>query len=74
MVLCLVISYRLIEDKCPVLIVRDDAKQIVGFVNQVPTNTLEANVDLMRHLADAAPNVNDYMFVRFLLSYERGRF
>ena len=61
-------------DKCPVLIVRDDAKQIVGFVNQVPTNTLEANVDLMRHLADAAPNVNDYMFVRFLLSMKEQGF
>ncbi|HUD03245.1 MAG TPA: phosphatidylglycerol lysyltransferase domain-containing protein [Patescibacteria group bacterium] len=51
---------------CPILMIRDDAKQIIGFLNQVPTKTSEANIDLMRHLKDAIPNVSDYMFVNFM--------
>jgi phosphatidylglycerol lysyltransferase len=59
---------------CPILIVRDSAKQIVGFLNQVPTKTYEANVDLMRHLADATPNLNDFMFTRLLLTVRKQGF
>jgi len=53
-------------NNCPVMIISDEAKNIVGFLNQVPTKTNEANVDMMCRVNDAAPNVNDFMFVNFL--------
>jgi phosphatidylglycerol lysyltransferase len=61
-------------NSCPVLVVRDDAQQVVGFLNQVPTKTAEVNVDLMRHSANAVPNVNDFMFVNFLLAMKEHGF
>lgn len=53
--------------ECPVLVVKDDAGQIIAFINQVPSYKVkEANIDLMRHMADAPPNVNDYMFLNYI--------
>lgn len=60
--------------ECPILVVKDDAGQIIAFINQVPSYHIkEANIDLMRHIADAPPNVNDYMFLNYIkLSQDMG--
>ena len=55
----------------PILIARDHTGQIVGFLNQVPTDGQEANIDLMRHMAGALPNVNDFMFINFLTAMHK---
>ena len=53
--------------QCPILVVKDDAGQIISFINQVPSYAHnEANIDLMRHMADAPPNVNDFMFLHYI--------
>jgi phosphatidylglycerol lysyltransferase len=52
-------------NRCSILVVKDDNGQIIAFTNQVPGTKTEANIDLMRHLADSPPNVNDFMFMRF---------
>lgn len=60
--------------RLPLLTVRDEKGSLVGFLNQVPTETNEANIDLMRHVKGAVPNVNDFMFANFLIAIHKKGF
>jgi phosphatidylglycerol lysyltransferase len=53
---------------CPVMVVRDAAGTIQGFVNQLPTefDKQEANFDLLRHTQGSLGNINDYLLMSFI--------
>ncbi|MEO6513986.1 MAG: phosphatidylglycerol lysyltransferase domain-containing protein [Candidatus Saccharimonadales bacterium] len=58
--------------QCPVLVARDSAGTIQGFLNQVPTfNTSEANYDMLRSATTALGNINDYLLVSFMEDISR---
>ncbi len=61
-------------NRCSILIVKNEAGEIIAFTNQVPGTKTEANVDLMRHQATAPPNVNDFMFISFFKAIEEQGF
>ncbi len=52
---------------CPVMVARDSAGTIQGFLNQIHSyDPEEANFDLLRH-SDLAPgNINDYLLCEFI--------
>lgn len=60
--------------QCSLVLVRDEAQQIVGFLNQVPTyQQAEANFDFIRHLHDEPTNINDFICMSFIgLAHDMG--
>lgn len=53
--------------QCNLVVARDAAGTIQGFLNQVPTfQKHEANYDLLRHSNKALGNINDYLLMEFM--------
>lgn len=52
---------------CAVIVARDAAGTIQGFLNQVPTyETKTANFDMLRHASTAAGNINDFLLCSYI--------
>lgn len=63
--------------QCRVVIVRDAAQTIQGFINVVPSssfNKLEVTYDMLRAAKDAPPNINDFMLYELILSLNQEGF
>lgn len=54
--------------KCELLIARDAANTIQGFLNKVPAtfDNLEATYDLLRHSSNSLSNINDFLLISFI--------
>jgi phosphatidylglycerol lysyltransferase len=53
--------------QCPVMVVRDAASTIQGFINQIPSfDQLEANFDMLRQSDDSPGNINDFLLMGFI--------
>ena len=53
---------------CQLLVVRNQADEIEGFMNQLPVYRLEANFDFLRHSQNSPGNINDYLMLNFINS------
>lgn len=54
-------------DACPVMVLRDSAGTIQGFINQILSfDKEEANFDLLRHTKEALGNSNDFLLMNFI--------
>jgi phosphatidylglycerol lysyltransferase len=54
-------------DQCEVMVARDKAGTIQGFINRIPSfDGAEANFDLLRHSAKAPGNINDFLLINFI--------
>jgi phosphatidylglycerol lysyltransferase len=52
---------------CPVMVLRDGAGTIQGFINQILSfDETEANFDLLRHTKDSLGNSNDFLMTQFI--------
>jgi len=50
-----------------VVVARDSAGTIQGFLNQIPSyDAQEANFDMLRHAAGSPGNINDYLLLAFI--------
>lgn len=58
--------------QCQVLVARDAAGTIQGFINKLPAqfDTQEATFDMLRHTKISPGNINDYMMLKFIDSLE----
>lgn len=58
--------------QCPVVVARDSAGTIQGFINRIPSfDADEANFDFLRHASDAPGNINDFLMMAFLAQLEQ---
>ena len=54
-------------DACPVMVLRDAAGTIQGFINQILSfDKEEANFDLLRHSKESLGNSNDFLLMNFI--------
>lgn len=54
-------------DACPVMVLRDAAGTIQGFINQILSfDKDEANFDLLRHSKESLGNSNDFLLMSFI--------
>ena len=54
-------------DACPVMVLRDPAGTIQGFINQILSfDKEEANFDLLRHTKESLGNSNDFLLMNFI--------
>jgi phosphatidylglycerol lysyltransferase len=54
-------------DACPVMVLRDAAGTIQGFINQILSfDHEEANFDLLRHSKESLGNSNDFLLMNFI--------
>ncbi len=54
-------------DACPVMVLRDEAGTIQGFINQILSfDKEEANFDLLRHSKESLGNSNDFLMMAFI--------
>lgn len=54
--------------RCPVMVLRDDAGTIQAFINQVAQmDKVEANYDMLRQTTHALSNSNDFLLINFML-------
>jgi phosphatidylglycerol lysyltransferase len=52
---------------CPIMVLRDAAGTIQGFINQILSfDAEEANFDLLRHSKEALGNSNDFLMMNFI--------
>jgi len=57
-----------------VIVVRDAAQTIQGFMNVVPSNDFnqtEATYDMLRSAQDAPPNINDFMLIELIKNLKK---
>jgi phosphatidylglycerol lysyltransferase len=54
--------------QCPILVARDAAGTIQGFINHIPASfdTKEATYDMLRQAKDSLGNCNDFLLISFL--------
>ncbi len=59
-------------DRCRLLIARDAAQTIQGFINLVPADfdRHEATFDMMRHADNAPSNINDFMLMEMIVKLQ----